>query len=74
VRACVRTAEPNTKVMMMGQPEAVIAATDAATAAAAQPQDDFDAGAEEDGALDVRSRYCAHWGRLWWFGWRGEQT
>lgn len=48
--------KPNTKVMMMGQPEAVIQQAHAEALAAPEVQDDFDIGAEEEAALQVKDK------------------
>jgi hypothetical protein len=58
------------KVMMMGQREAAIAATDAAAAAAPEVQDDFDVAAEDEQALDVQHQpeVCGFGFGLVWFG------
>eukprot|EP00879_Flechtneria_rotunda_P025810 GHRR01027457.1.p1 GENE.GHRR01027457.1~~GHRR01027457.1.p1 ORF type:complete len:318 (+),score=104.28 GHRR01027457.1:538-1491(+) len=48
--------KPNAKVMMMGQPEAVIQKTDAEVLAAPEIQDDFDIGENEEQQLDLKNR------------------
>lgn len=48
--------KPTTKVMMMGQPDAVVAQVEEQAAAAPEVQDDFDLRPEEEAALEVKDR------------------
>lgn len=48
--------KPNARIMMMGQPEAVLQQAEAEVAAAPEVQDDFDIGPDDEALVDVKDR------------------